>query len=301
MSASTTPLAWAGLSLRVPSTWRIVRASGSARRGAVALADPSALKLDLAWARAPGRFDPDRALRRQLLRGLPRDARRDARIDTVAHPSLNPLLRYRGGDRTHYLGYAPQTGRAIEAVAHGDTPDAPWLATLVDQPTDAPHKWAFFGHRFMTPAGFELHSAKLDIGHMQVRLVRRRILGQWALTVRIVYPAKLALERSPMHEWLESLAIVSPSMHRPRRTKVLRRSPIRYEPTNTTLGPAVQTDSRLGWVLRLIRPTTPPLQRNCLVHDAANDRLLFVQLEAPRRAFDATIAQVLAGFHWRDT
>ncbi len=250
------PFAWAGLRLNVPAELRPFRVDGRYRRGNVGLADASQPRLELAWTLPKRRrFDPHRMLRHKLVRTMPPAHQRkaDELISLVESEHFAPLWRYTDEQRNldRCVGYARGTGRIVELIVHfynDEHSDEALLrqatSTLYDQRLDAPQKWAFFGHRITAPTGFVFDDAELNIGDMSVRF-RQYDRRQISLTVRLLYTAKLALQRRSMAKWIAAFhkadKFTGNNLYRlPGRDQI-----VRGDMVQTPLGEAMVCDSRL--------------------------------------------------------
>ena len=305
------PLAWAGLILDVPPEYRPFKVEGTARRGMIGLTDEDRVRLELAWG-VPRRrrFDAQRILKRKLLGTMPRKQRgRNAsrHIETRDLPAFDPLIGYHDQEQEldRWLGYVPATHRALEIVYHHGTArqDRQFrqriLPGLADQTPDQPQRWALFGHHFVTPAGYAYRDSTLNVGDMRVRLTAwHRPWSRAAVTVRLIYPAQLALARSPIDQWLTDHVTGRKRVHRPRYRKLLHRGGIAYQSLDTALGPGLTCDAHLRPLLKAISWTQPWRLRTWLIHDQQHDRLLLIDAQDKPNRFDAIVATIVAGLHW---
>ena len=306
------PFAWAGLYLHTPASYRLFRIDGSYAKGNLGLADDRRPKLELAW-KLPRkrRFDPHRMIRQQLVRTLPRAmrAQADKHIQPVASDHFASLLRYTDRERRidRCAGLMRRTGRLVEMLVHfrdDDEPDEALLkhtaASLFDQPSDHPQRWAFFGHRLTSPTGYRYQSAQLNIGDMSVRFTRADRPAA-SLSVRIIYTAALALQRRSMRDWLVAL-------HREER---LNGNNLYYlqrdkkgdldDTIETSLGETLVRHDRLRRTVRSVRWKLPTYQRRWMIHDKAHDRLLLIRVADEPDRFEPTLQAVLDGLDWRES
>ena len=306
------PFAWAGLILDLPPTYRPVKIDGTARKGMIALADDERMRLELAWGVPRGRrFDARRVLQRKLKSNMPPKHRRRgafaAHIETRDLPPFDTLIGYhdeeQGLDR--WLGFVPTTRRALEIVYHHGTSRENRqfreriLPSLADQTPEQPQRWAFFDHRFVTPAGYAYRDSTLNVGDMRVRLVAwNRPWSRASVTIRLIYPAELALARSPLDLWLTDHVIHRKRVHRPRYRKTLRRGGIVCDSVETAIGPGLTCDTYLRPLLKTISWGMPWRLRCWLIHDQKRDRLLLIDAQDKLRRLDAIIDTIVEGLHW---
>jgi len=305
------PFAWAGLYMHTPPAMRLFRVDGGYVKGNVGLADDQRPRLEIGWKlHSKRRFDPHRMIRQQLARTLPRAMRRQAEkhIQPVKSEHFASLLRYTDENRRidRCVGLARHSGRVIEMLIHfrdDDTPDEPLIRnvadSLRDQPTDQPQRWAFFGHRITTPADYHYHSSLLNIGDMSVRLTRADRPAA-SISVRIIYTAKLAMQRRGLLDWLAAL-------HKEDRLNgdnlyyhQLENGKPRCDTIQTPLGEALRCDGRLRRTVRTVRWKLPKHQRRWIIHDTAQDRLVMIRVADDPDRFDPTFDKLIAGFDWRE-
>jgi hypothetical protein len=306
------PLAWAGLMLDVPPTYRPFKVEGNARKGMIGLADDQGVRLELAWG-VPRRrrFDALEMLTRKLKGTMPRQHRgrhANRHIETRRDlPAFETLLGYH--DEEHeldrWLGFVPKTRRALEIVYHhGSTRQdrqfrARILPSLTEQPPDAPQRWAFFGHHLTTPADFAYRDATLNIGDMQIVVTAsNRPRSRAAVTVQLIYPAQLALARNPLNVWLSDHIGHRKRAHRPRYNKLFQGGGIVHQSFDSPLGTGLTADAHLRRMLKVVSWTTPWRKRTWVIHDQQHDRLLIVDALDNADRFDAIIATIVAGLHW---
>ncbi len=304
------PFAWAGLILNVPSDYRLVRIDGHARKGLIGLADDQKLRLELAWGMPrKGRFKADRILRRKLKRAMPFRDRRHAKdhIQTRSLPAFDTLLGYRDEEQEldRWFGFITSTRRAVEIVYHHGSAKEnkqfhdQLLPSLADQPFDGPQRWAFFGHRFVTPAGFMYRDSTLNLGDMKVRLTAwNRGLSRASVTIRLIYPAELALGRLLFEDWLTEHVTARRRAHRPRYRKLFHRGGVVVDSIETKLGPGLVADSYLRWQFKTISWGLPWRLRTWLIHDQKNDALILIDAQDKRLRLDSIIDTIVDGMQW---
>ena len=238
-----------------------------------------------------------------------RRSRRSAKahVQTRSLPGFATLLGYRDEDHEldRWLGFIPDTRRAVEIVYHhGSARENKCfhdriLPSLADQSPDEPQRWAFFGHRFTTPAGYAYRDSTLNLGDMRVRLTAwNRGLSRASVTVRLIYPAELALTRMRFDDWLDDHVTHRKRVHRPRYRKLLGRGGIVCDSFDTELGPALVADADLRRLLKVISWGLPWRMRTWLVHDRKHDRLVLVDAQDKRSRLDPIIDTIVNGMQW---
>jgi hypothetical protein len=305
------PFAWSGLALRVPAHYRLFRVQGGHRKGSLGIAEEESARLEVAWGRVGRpRFEPERALPAQLVGRHRRRARKAARqrVEHWAHPQFRPLVRLREPEHAvdRCMGYAPDTGRVVELILHtGEAAEADaalmrrLAGSLRDQQAETPQRWAFFAHRLTAPAGFVHEDSQLRVGDMALWF-RREDRRPGRLSVRLVYPARLAVQRQRMAGWMTNLHYEDRIVGQNLYCQPGNRRTIWTEQTHTQRGPARWCDAWLRGPVRLIRWRMPSWQRHWLIHDEEADRLISVRLADEPARFQPTLDAVLGGLDWAD-
>jgi len=246
------------------------------------------------------RFDSKRfALNRLHRNTVGKRKHNDTTIDIVDHMQFETLLHcrdaYAGLHR--YVGYVPTTRRVIEIAWRDDGNHQATFSRSVremfDQPSDSPQHWAFFSVSFVAPAGFVYHGSTLNLGDMRVSLIRAgRDPGE--LTMRQIYPAKLALTRGDLMYWLSAQLDAASSTHRQPTPKQ------DAQQIDTIIGPGLACDAvrRIGQ--RLISPRHPRASRFWIIHDLHHDRLMAVRLADDPKQFNKRFTELVASLHWAD-
>ncbi len=311
------PLGWCGWLVSAPATFRPFKIEGGSGRGTLGLADDERPRLIIKWAKLPNWARTTRIpsrreklVRRQLLRGLPRKRAKELRdmIEPIDNPRFDPMLCLpdEEGGATRCAAYSPVSGRIIDLLyRHGKKREdklirRTTLATMIDQPTDEPGRWAVFDISFIAMPRMRYAESMLKIGDMRVRLAGRPKRGflRREAGVQFIYPADLALRRMAMNKWLERILA---DRHREYRLlRVLQRSEKRYESLETPIGPALSCRTYLRPVLRLLRWRTPRQMRHWIVHDQQRNRLIVVQAATRQRDLDETMTTLTHGLHWAD-
>ena len=204
-AATVVPVAWNGLFLRVPSSWRPVRLG----LGYLYFEDDDGPAFEIKWRRGAGRAGMEAALRALTPKGrasaggeLP-----GAWLDALAGFELMPLTWSLAG-RTG-LGaalFCPECGMAAVVQGYGgpNGPDAARLAELADVLSSLEHhrpgppKFRVFGFSFAAPPDFLLTRFHFAPGRFSLSLQKAR----QRLDVLRLAPADVLLAR-------ESLATVA--------------------------------------------------------------------------------------------
>jgi len=297
----------------MPRSWRLSKIDGNAARGTIALDDHESVRLEIAWAHVTrSHFNAEPFARRQLRRSVPKESRShlNESIETVPHECFKPLLRFSEPSNPvdRYVGYAPATHRVIQIAHHRSDPDTDravrriTIGRLTDQPNQLPQRWAFFSIAFTAPAAFCYCDAVLNVGDMYVRLIRPTgSLRNQHLIIRNIYPAQLALSRYDTEQWLTNICQEDKRLYLPicRGRLVRHRSVI--ESIDTSLGPALTCSMQLRNLAGLLCWRLPWYRRTVMIHDAAHDRLVTVQVGAQPEQIDTLLRQVLDGLYWTES
>ncbi|MEL7239928.1 MAG: hypothetical protein AAGK78_13805, partial [Planctomycetota bacterium] len=130
--------------------------------------------------------------------------------------------------RDVWAGVSKSTGRIVQLVMHRPDETNPWrmieqtLPSFVETPTSRRRRWKLFDLDITPPAGFTLVGPKayrLAAGDLRLSFTRLRKIGKRQavrepLVLRQVTPAKLALARRPMEDWLRYLAAEAQRFHK---------------------------------------------------------------------------------------
>lgn len=296
-------LAWAGLRMACPKTWRFASIQGDAQQGRLILADTSRARLELAWARPKQRdYDGQKFARTRLKRAAKRKDWED-HLTPVANDHYKPLLGYRdpAGKIDRYAGYSPAGRRVIEMAYHRDNPredhlvERHLLTSLRDQSLEVPNAWSFYDVSFVSPSGYRYESARLNLGDMRVRLIAgsRRWNGP-RLTIGQIYPAKLALKRQDLPQWTRTLAAELRSHYRPATGNALQVHT--WESAGQTIA---QADMVLRRRFRPLLLRTPRPLRLYVIHHPQEDRLTFINLsDRVIDRIDEHFALIHESLHW---
>lgn len=304
------PFGWAGLLMQLPEVYRPMKFEGDADRGRVILGDNRAKRLELVWGQVRARrFDPRRLAIKRLKRavGRKRAGMIDGNVTSVDHPHFDFVMRF--NDRVvecdRYIAYSEDSTRVFDMVYHHDQADTDRrfndvaMPTMCDQPKGGAQFWALFANSFISPAGYVYAASVPNLGDLSVTLwQRRRLRRKRELTVRQIYPARLALARQPLEKWIQSLTADTKSIQRPRYRKMFRRGGIRAEPVDVPIGSGYELDTRVAWQLQLFRGRRFRHTRVWLIHDEANDRLAVISVSGPENERADVLEAVWSGWQW---
>ena len=272
--------AWAGLELDVPAKWRPVKITGDDDAGEVLFADLDRPLMGLRWSRPPRRaWRGGRAA--EVAAGMMRAEVGRLSADVAADHDLGDgwaasrlFVEPEPPGRDVWVGLSNATRRAVQVVVHRRGGGGgrrghdrllrdKLLPSLIDRPADGPRRWAAFDLDVTVPGGYRLAEHALSAGDLRLSFVGRDGRRRLPLTVRQVRPARLALSRRPMGEWLGTFAWQAARFHKP-------------------LGPPVADGDRLTQPMRRRRrygwlaSVAPELVASAW-HDRDNDRLLLLR------------------------
>ncbi|MDP7162226.1 MAG: hypothetical protein QF792_01870 [Phycisphaerae bacterium] len=296
---------WAGFLLEVPQSYRLVQVAENGRRGKLSLADDERVRLELAWDTAVRRrMDPQRVARRCLFRATGKRLKRSHRdkIEPISLPALTCMFRYRHEETRcdHYAGFSARTNRFVRLACHlGDDDkndqsqlfERQILPSLQDQPPDRPQAWAFFGVQFNAPAGLVYEESRLNLGDMRVMFVASDRRSR--LTIGCIYPAKLALSRQPLDQWMRQILKAEHKRFR-------RCGEGNFSEIAAPCGRGLDAESHLRWVLLLWPWRRMRVRQTWLIHDAGSDRLVLLQATGRREELQALLDQAAKGLCGKD-
>ncbi len=299
-------VAWCGLQLTVPPTFRPSKITGGRRRGRMNLADDDGPRLAVLWAKVTRPwFNQQEMVRAQLLRGVSRrlSKRLVTQIATVdsKHFQLMQVLSDEKAVATRCVGYDPRTRRLVELLyRHGSTRQDALVRQITfpsicnQVPGDA-QRWAYFDVSFEAPAGYRYVRSALNVGDMRIWLANRGWRpGQ--IMLRQVYPAQLALQRFRLELWMEQMVY---DQRREYQIARLRRGAAAdYDKLRTPHGDGLMCEVTLRRPLRLIRWRTPRVQRNYVIHDQVHDRLVIFQVADQTDGIEPTSKVLIDKLHW---
>jgi hypothetical protein len=207
-------LAWCGWQLQIPLEWRPLRIDSGWVRGSMLVGTADAPLLQIKWWRP----------HRKRFKAL---AWIQSRIKSVAASGavVNPLRAQGEGfqtlvsavdnnprrkrNRVLWYAHAPAANLIVELVANAAAaPDAIAQVTerivpsLAASGLDAPTRWAVYDVSFESPPQFAVASIKMLAGDIALELFERKHKSR--LVLRQIYPARLALARRDICQWLES-------------------------------------------------------------------------------------------------
>jgi hypothetical protein len=263
-------VAWCGWALPVPEEWRPLKIEGSWAKGSLMLGTEGEPVVLVKWWRPEEkRFDAEQwmARRCKALGALP-DEHAPTPVGFCPALWVVNLQRREGEGKTVWYGYAPEAGLLIECISTSEVDQAlrdrffgDLLPRLTATPLTEPVTWSLFSTAFTSPPGYTLTGHRIALGDIALELHdadgRRLILRQ-------VFPAKLAMQRRQMEQWLDS----PPFMER----RKLRR-PERADRDDTSL-------HQRGWK-RLPSPMGWFKPRYCTrMARVANDRLYLAESQS---------------------
>lgn len=300
--ADVTTLAWMGWSLRMPKDWRPIHVIGGWDRGTLVAGDAGSVRLQIKWLRpGPEGVDAERWIARRLRRqrrGTTPEPRppRPADFATSAW-ALGPAGRT-GDAIVLWCGWAPAAGLLVEVAMPGRAGSEPTrplgelLASLCAVPAGAVVRTSVLGRSFEAPAGFRLVQWTLRLGDVCLRFEAKQ---GGRLTVRQVYPARLALTRRTLERWLEASAHADP--HR----RLSAESPQSLELAGSR--GVLRGLRRNGWK-RLRFPFGRVAAWNSVaaaVCDSENDRLLVAEYDARGAASESIVRTALVAMGYEET
>ena len=280
-STRSEPFAWQGLCLSLPSGWRPVKIGGDAWTGEVLFADVDRPLVGIRWD-TPGRrafARPDAFAERRMREQVGALSAREATPFAMPAGDWAASLLFREPEppgRDVWVGLSRSTRRSVEIALHRHRPaDATrladvLLASLVDVPADQPRDWRVFDLHARVPAGYRLVAHKLAAGDLRLTFVREERIGHGLvrrvpLTVRQVRPARLALARRTLAEWLKPFAWEGGRFHRPD-------GPPKRGDDGHLLEQPLRRRRRYRWLW-----TVPQSLVARVEHDPADDRLLLLR------------------------
>ena len=301
------PLAWCGWSLMAPPSLRLSKTDGNAQFGMIGLSDAGQSGLDLFWYPASKRR-PEEKVERRLFKGLSKKAvdRATMVVTEIDNNSFRPLKSVDDTIKgiTRCVGYAPLSGRVLEVIyKHEDQDQRHALvqttsASLVDQATDEPQRWACYGCSFIAPTDLRLEKSILRLGDIELRLVEKTPSGRFrsSVTIRQVYPAGLALKRQSMHRWMAHLLADQQRDDRNRKTKLPKA--VDCQPIKTQWGDGLAHRASRQGLLKIFQWFQPKHQLNYLIHDPLHNRLILLQVAQHADDLDSRMTALVEGLHW---
>ncbi len=302
-------VAWCGWRWRVPQAWRPFEVKGQQQKGTFGMGCDGQVRMVLRWARVTRLgYKPQKLVRRQLLRGLPRRQGRkyaDA-IESFDNASISPMSRVTFDDRkvTRCVGHSKRSRRMVEVVYfHGSAAENTLVGkhlfdSITDQPADGPVRWAFFDVSFIAPPSLTYVKSTLNVGDMRV-LLSGKLGRRWPVSsavVRQLYPATIALGHQPIEKWMTKL--INEQQREYRLSRAARRRKDKYDAFETPLGNALRCDIKMRGPLRPFRWRTPRIGRIWLIHDPDVNRLIMLQATTPAALLDTTLQTLMDDLHW---
>jgi hypothetical protein len=206
---ANTWLAWDGWRMRVPEEWRPLRIRKEDGVGRIMLGDQAQAVMRIRWwSPQERRFSADRWLEKRML-ALTGDAHFQEAApwggDFDRAVYLPDIESSEGVRSSVWYGYSEQADQALELMINNYAGEEALrrirdvtLPSLGVTPADAPTLWAVFRTSFIAPAGFELGEHQLNLGHVALAFYRNKE----RLLLRQMYPARLALRRMGLEDWM---------------------------------------------------------------------------------------------------
>lgn len=269
------------------------------RKGMIVLADDDRPRIEISWERLRKPADGERMLCRRF------GSRAEA-AEKLHNPAAAPMMLLRDADkeRDRAIAYFPATQRVVEVLyLHGNSREnltirQETLSGLVDQPADGDQRWAFFDVSFIAPAGFLYAEAKLNLGDMAVTLNRgTQEFNAPSVTIRQIYPTKLALSRFPLEKWHEDYVRSLRHLYADQGAGWFRRGSPQKAAVRTPRGVGFVTQAKLRPALRPFYWRTPRWMRFLTLHDQDTDRLHLLRATG-NDPNDTLLDSVTAGLQW---
>jgi hypothetical protein len=275
--------AWQGLHLVVPSEWDPVRLEGDFDRGYALLADLNRPRLGVRWEklRAKDCDDPARAERAVdlAMRGeVGALAAAEARaVDKDDWQCARLFVEPDPPGRDVFIGLCPASRRLVQAVYHVEKPrrdrmlnDAIVPALRDDSQLDE-QTWSVFELCCRVPGSMKLVSQRLVAGDLSLSFATSTAPST-ELVVRQIAIAQLALQRTPIEQWLRREQATRSKHYRPLKDHV--DAEITAAPGRTLKGVrgTMRRRRRFFFLRRL-----PESLVTLALHDEARDRLVIVQ------------------------
>ena len=204
---------WQGIRLTVPAEWEMVATRGDWESGYVALADGSAMRLQVKWDPAVKGTDPSDAASRYI-RELRKQAKKDKAEITVNRQLNLASLSGKKLECYEWVSHKRGTGmvsrcddcdRVVHVAVLGKKDESlrnlsrTVFASLRDHPEDGETLWKFYDVEFRSPATMRLRRSELKTGCVRMQLTGKR---REAEVVRVSLAAVLLAKQS-LREWLE--------------------------------------------------------------------------------------------------
>lgn len=286
--------------MRIPRHWRPLKIEGGQRSGNLTLGDSARAIAQIKWLRAEGRrFDGARWVRRRCGAGCKKGKNPDAAILAKANPagfSAVGVSLARKGKMTVWHGYCPDGKLAMEITVNMGVDEASrgtlmrmTIPSLLAAAAADPTRWAVFETSFQLPEGFDVADKVLRSGYIALKCAGA---GRRSLVVRQIYPAKLALERKSLDQWLGARPF-------PTRKKILTAGDAE-EWAVSSFGRQIEGRICRGWK-QLASPLSFIGGRwfvAAVAHDTELDRLLLAEYDSPRPEGDDAVAEAIAQMNW---
>lgn len=208
------PLAWFGLSLRVPEDWNPGKIIGDAKSGSVRLDDARIVRVELEWKEAAGDANVSGIVDRYV-EGLAKNAQKKSGSLNVERGlkvlgggppdfDASEYFRWDAAHQVHtFAGHSGTSDRLIfvRVMTHPEEDAHELLAqlfgSLSDAAPDGPQPWALYGLSFETPPGYALEEYDLRSGHIRVTFQS----GTTQLRIDRLSLAQMMLGEQSLSDW----------------------------------------------------------------------------------------------------
>jgi hypothetical protein len=289
-TASEELLAWMGFEVPIKEDWRPLRMDGEHHKGSITVGDMNGPIFQLRWLRAPKGYDG-----REWIEKRRTDVAGGQKSPGAPQPRgfshvswIKDLSIREESQKTVWWGRSKEDGVLVEILLTNlcDPVANNWflkvaLPKLTVLPASDAWRWRVFSSRFMVPARYTLARKRLAAGDITLQFVRGE---DERLTLRQVFPARLALRRRKLVAWLK---------HRPfRETRRIRAEAEDVESDNRAMISGWKNlPFPVGWLF-------PRHCRMLAVQDRGLDRLLIVEHEWAGPAPQESVDDLVAGMKW---
>jgi hypothetical protein len=276
-------LAWSGWSLKIKEGWKPLKIEGEWKKGRMVIGSSSSVLFQIQWKRIPlgklvgeswiaDRLRSRRVTQEDLIKKPEHPIK-----STQFHAWVPPGASRKNLEMGFYYLCDESSGLALEMAFRPEDPECsesffmryilPSL-TIYTPMESALH--AVFGCRFQIPPGYQLRQFRLNSGDIGLRFSNSagdRLLA-WQ-----VYPARLALARRKLQDWLKY-----PPFRESRRVRIIKTS----------------TDSSLSFYASGCKMLPFPLgfisrrhYHQLIQHDENQDRLTIIEMDG-RKPVEST-------------
>jgi hypothetical protein len=284
-------VAWQNWQLDLPQRWSPVRLEGDYAQGLALFSDLHRPRLGLRWVRHPRKIAPADFLTQLMRQEVGAVASLEAKPHRLNGWDASLLyLEPEPPGRDVWIAHHALSDRTLILVYHVHRRERLLaqniLPTLRDLPIDQPTPWSIFELSCIMDAGMALDGHRLNAGDLRLDFAVPRRRPARRLTLRQIAVAQLALQRMPLENWLAQ------------QQRALGRHYRAIGPTTS-----VELDCHDRTLRGLACPSRrrrrfffmglPPQWMTYALHDAARDRLVFVQ-----STHDDLARRVLATIGW---